>query len=364
MSSRDEQDLLESAFEKLQELLSDDDTMSIRSHPIDASDAGSDAVWEISAPNDACQLLVEAFARFTPRDVDRVLGGISSRVRKLMQDPPIVVVAPWLSPRSRSVLTERGLNYIDMTGNMKLKVVRPAVRIQIDGAQHDPDPPAKAPVRLQGAGINALVRVLVDHEPPYRMVDLARASGLSYGYVSRALDALHQERLIERPLKDRVVADVDWPALLRLRADQYNLIDSNKGATFLARAGASSFYRRLEKERVDQAIVTGSFAAYEFVQVAAPAQLVLYVPSIGQFSSEFGLLPATHGANVILLRAAHRSQLTGIRSVGNTFHVGLSQLALDCLSGNGRLPEEGEELLAWMQSHVALWRHPDLSETR
>jgi hypothetical protein len=150
--------------------------MEVKPYPGDPLDAGCDAAWEVTAPDYATQLLVEAFRRFTPRDVDRVLGGVSPLVRKIMRDPPIIVVAPWLSPRSRQLLTERGMNYIDLTGNVRLKVVRPAIHLRLDGAQHDPDPPVKPPVRLQGAGINALVRIMVDVEPPYRMVELARGS--------------------------------------------------------------------------------------------------------------------------------------------------------------------------------------------
>lgn len=38
--------------------------------------------------------------------------------------------------------------------------------------------------------------------------------------------------------------------------------------------------------------------------------------------------------------------------------VGLSQLVLDCLSGPGRLPAEGEALLEWMTNHEDEWRGP------
>lgn len=36
--------------------------------------------------------------------------------------------------------------------------------------------PARSPVQLQRAGVHALVRLLVDAEPPYRMLHLARAA--------------------------------------------------------------------------------------------------------------------------------------------------------------------------------------------
>ena len=39
-----------------------------------------------------------------------------------------------------------------------------------------------------------------------------------------------------------------------------------------------------------------------------------------------------------------------------------SQIAVDCLTGNGRMPAEGEALLTWMQHEEAAWRLSSLSE--
>lgn len=361
MAANFERELLARAFETLRDLLVDDDSgMELKPYPAALPDNGRDAAWEVTAPNYATQLLVEAFRRFTPRDVDRVLGGISPLVRKIMRDPPIIVVAPWLSQRSRELLTDRGLNYIDLTGNVRLRVGRPAIHLRLDGAQQDPNPPVKPPVRLQGAGINALIRALVDFEPPYRMVELARATGLSNAYVSRALEALDEDRLIERPPGSKLVASVDWPNLLRARAEHYNLLKANHARGYIARMGANALYRRLAKLRDEQALVTGSFAVAEFVQLAAPAQLTLYVPEAQDFAQRYELMPARQGSNVVLLDAADGSQLDRARQVGGAFHVGVSQLALDCLAGNGRLPEEGEALIEWMAANPTAWRLPQL----
>jgi hypothetical protein len=43
------------------------------------------------------------------------------------------------------------------------------------------------------------------------------------------------------------------------------------------------------------------------------------------------------------------------RMVNGIRHVALSQLVLDCLSGPGRLPAEGEAVLAHMAESEALW---------
>jgi hypothetical protein len=351
-----EQELLNAAFDRFAELITDDD-MKVNQRTFgdgDGGDMGHDAMWEIQAVNYHCVVVVQAFRRFIPRDVDRVLGGNHRIMRQLVREP-IIVVAPWLSSRSREVLRERGINYIDLTGNVLVRIPRPTIHIRLDGAQQDPNPPAKPPVRLKGSGSNALVRALVDFSPPYRLVDLAAVSGLSNAYVSRTLDALVDERLIERDPRSKVVTHVDWRELLRARAQHYNLFKSNRSQTFIARTGMPSLLRRLGND--EQAVITGSYAANQYVQLAAPTQLALYVPDIATAAARLELLPTHQGANVVLLSAADDSQLARGRMIEDgTFHVGVSQLVLDCLAGNGRLPEEGEALLDWMEANPAAWR--------
>lgn len=357
------QELLDVAFRSLAALLPDGD-MELTQHPPLEKDEGSDAIWEVRAVNYHCQLLVQAFTRFIPRDVDRVLGGNHDLVRRVVREP-VLVVAPWFSPRAQGVLRERGFNYLDMTGNVFLKIPRPALYLRLEGARHDPSPAVKQPVKLRGAGVNALVRILVDYEPPYKLVDLAHESKLSNGYVSRVLEALADDRLIRREAKNRSVTDVYWKQLILARAENYSLLKSNRSRSYIARGGAKALYRQLGQANQDQALVTGSFAVQEYVQVAAATQLALYVPSPESFAEKHGLMPAQQGANVLLLIAADESQLDrGRERTDGTFHVGLSQLVLDCLSGNGRLPEEGSALLDWMSENLPAWRRDRLPGRR
>lgn len=42
-------------------------------------------------------------------------------------------------------------------------------------------------------------------------------------------------------------------------------------------------------------------------------------------------------------------------------YVSTAQLAVDCLTGSGRMPEEGEAVVAWMRSNTARWQVDRLS---
>ncbi len=41
----------------------------------------------------------------------------------------------------------------------------------------------------------------------------------------------------------------------------------------------------------------------------------------------------------------------------------LAQVAIDCLTGFGRMPAEGEALLDWMRQRAPRWQLPSLTET-
>lgn len=89
---------------------------------------------------------------------------------------------------------------------------------------------------------------------------------------------------------------------------------------------------------------------------------MLYTPSPPELAEELGLLPTARDADVVLLRPADPSAITRPRSLGNVNHVALTQLAIDCLSGSGRMPAEGEAVLDEMIKTEHEWRRPRLGE--
>lgn len=193
-------------------------------------------------------------------------------------------------------------------------------------------------------------------EPPYRLSDLAEASGLSKGYLSRALATLHDQGLIERR-SSGPVEQVSWTELLRQRASEYDLLKSNTAGSYLARSGPKTVLQSLVGET--DAIVTGSFAASRINPVAAPAQLALYVTNVRSFAQQHDLYPTKSGSNVLLLQPDSPSQLDRPRLVDGVLHAGYSQLVLDLLAGNGRLPEEGDAIMQWLIDNPG-WRLPAL----
>ena len=321
-----------------------------------------DARWRLKTSAGANSLLlVEAKAVLLPRDVDQVDNRLSRAARLGSEEPVRLVVAPWLSERSRALLEERGLGYLDLTGNVLLRIDNPAVFLRTQGADRAPQPVRRSSAGLHGPKARRLARLLTDIAPPLRLTDLARVGGLNRGYVSSLLQALDEQAMIERDRRGAVM-DADWPALLVAAADRYQLLKNNPNSLFVAPMGATGLFSRLADEDAPDVIVTGSFAASAVAPIAAPAQLVLYADDTDSVRRFGRLLPADRGADVVLLKAEDPAQLARPRLAAGRRHIGISQLVLDCLGGNGRLPEEGQALIDWMRKNESQWRLRDIAE--
>lgn len=319
-------------------------------------------VIELRSPNGVyTTLAVEARASLAPRDVDRLLPGLARSLRALAGNVPLLVVVPWLSARTQELLMSEGINFLDLTGNALLQLDNPAVFVQAAGAARNPSPPTRGPASIRGPKAARLVRLLADVRPPYGVRELASAAGLTAGYVSRLLDALDRDALVGRGRRG-VVDDVDVVALLRAWAADYDVFRREAVSSFVAAQGAADALKRLAAVPA-ATVVTGSFAAVRLAAVAAPSMLVVYCQDVSDTAQRLGLLPADEGANVTLLRPFDEVVWARASSADGVTYAAPSQVVVDCLSGNGRMPAEGEALLAWMAEREARWRLPALPNT-
>lgn len=318
-----------------------------------------DGVWRLIEPSGGERLIVvEARASLNPRDIGQMLDQLPV-VSRTERDPVTLVVVPWLSARSRELLEARNCSYLDLTGNVFLRIDRPVVFVRTQGAERNPEPTPRTPTRLAGPKARRLVRLMADFSPPFRLTDLARVAGLNRGYVSSLLQALDEQAIVERGRRG-VVVDVDWAALLEMAAGAYELLRTNSSSFFVAPEGATALFERLNDPSAPAVTVTGSFAAYSIAPVVPPSQLVLYTEDPSRFRSFGRLLQVERGADVVLLVPEDRSQLERPQVVSAQRQAGMSQLVLDCLGGNGRLPEEGRALLDWMSERESQWRLREL----
>ena len=365
-SAVDEHAVLEEGMARLAELLGPDFEISplrVGGEDDEQDAVAADSVYTIralktSAPS--AQVVVETKALLTPAAAQQILLPQVRLLRQLYSQATVLVVAPWLSPRTRDVLASRKVSYLDLTGNVDLRLPT-GVLIKTEGTRQNPDPtPHRRSRGLSGAGAGVIARLLTDFAPPYRQKDLAAVGRVSPGYVSRIFQTLDDEALITR--EGPYIVEVNWPALLRARAENYDVLRANHAVPMVARKGPDAVYRSLiARSTENTAVVTGSYSAREVAPVVVGGPLMIYVDPgpdmVDAVADELSLMPAARGlGNVILLQPSNRGPLLGRRAFGATEHVALSQLAIDCLSGPDRMPAEGEAVLAHMAATVDAWR--------
>jgi hypothetical protein len=321
-----------------------------------------DALLEIQGPQGqgGVSLMVEAKRVLTPRDAESLFSGTARRYRQLNPNTPVLVLAPWLSARTRDVLAADDINYLDLTGNVRISLPYPPMFISSKGASRDPSPVDRGKAGVRGPKAGRLVRFLLDVAPPYNVSQIAAATQLAPGYTSRLLHALDSEALIERERRGQVMS-VDVPDLIRRWVEDYDVLKTNAASTFVAPNGPKSILEQFAQSSISPAVaVTGSFAAVRLAPVAGPALLIAYCADVDSVAKQLGLLPADLGSNVVLLRPYDPVIWDRTTIDDGVSHVAAAQIAIDCLTGNGRMPAEGEAVLSWMEEDESRWRVPSL----
>ena len=274
-----------------------------------------------------------------------------------------LVVADWLSERARALLRARGVSFIDATGNVEIGLSEPGLFIRTEGARRNPSPkPTKGP-SLRGAKAWALLRTLAEVPPPIGVREVAEAVEVDAGYVSRMLSVLEEELLVTREPRGPVT-EVEWEGVLRRMASTYSLFDSNKTSRWVVSAGPERLLADLAGKRAGRWAITGSFAASRLAPVTAPEVAVIYAENPDRLTRAGRLLPATRGANVVVAEAYDRIVFERTVSSGVETYASTAQIALDCLTGNGRMPAEGEAVVAWMRKNQRRWRSASIRPRR
>ncbi|MGH2843757.1 MAG: helix-turn-helix domain-containing protein [Solirubrobacteraceae bacterium] len=347
-----EAELLDRAIAWLRQTLPDNWTVERStaqySMPGSAEPYRPDSMLEIQGPNGNVAFLVEAKNSFSPRDAERLLPGVAKPLRR-MSNTPLLVVSNWLSARTRELLREQDVNYLDLTGNADIRTNFPAIFLSHSGASRNPAPAERERAGLRGAKAGRLIRTLLDVPAPYSVRELALLTGLTPGYVSRLLSALEYEALVDRSRTGGVTSVARAP-LLRRWVETYDVLKSNEPTRLLAPHGPLGAFNEIGALHDNSwMVVTGSFAAVQAASVSAPELLMAYVRDPGPVSAELNLLPTREGANVVLLRPYDEVVWERTTESDGVRFAAFSQVAADLLTGPGRMPEEGAALVEWLE---------------
>jgi len=309
-----------------------------------------DVILKIRRPGAPAGLvLIEAKARLEPKDVDYLAAAL-----RPTPDQPVLVAAPFISPRTQERLKAKGFGYADLTGNVRLSLSEPGLFIETTGASENPEPKLRERKSLKGPKAGRLIRALSDFRPPIGLRDLAKRAGVDPGYASRVVDFLNREALIARTTRGPVIS-VEWPALLRRWSQEYSPFRRQRAAMYLAPRGISAVVEKLKSTSMRFA-VSGSWAAAQVAPVAPPRLLLVYVDKPAAVAAELDLRPADAGANVAIATPFDPVVYERTSKKSGITIAALSQVAADLLTSPGRGPNEAEALMEWMREHEDVWR--------
>ena len=198
------------------------------------------------------------------------------------------------------------------------------------------------------------MRALVDFRPPYGVRELAARAHVPPATISRVSDLLARDAVLTKDERGGI-AELDWVGVIRRWSQDYELRRSNLVTRHLDPRGLPAVVDKLGNANWRYAATT-SLAAQSFAPIAPTRTAVIYVEDAIQASHRLKLLQADAGANVLLVEPFDDVVFERTMQRNGLTVAALSQVAADLLTGPGREPSEGEELLIWMKDNEDAWR--------
>lgn len=314
----------------------------------------ADLLTEIASPaGESAVLAVEIKRTLEPRDVRQAVEQISAITANASPRAVPVIAAAYLSPRARALLRARGVGYADTTGNVCIEVSTPGLFIVTHGADRDPWPRDHKLRSLRGRGAARAMRAIIDTCPPCGVRELAQSTGASAPTLSRVLDLLERQAIVTRTRG--ALSTVDWQAAIRRWAEDYDQTDSNTPTMALEPRGLPAFEKKLGAMKIAYA-ATGALAAQRFDPIAPARLAAIYVTDVLEAIDRLELRESEAGSNVVLLEPLDPVVFDRTVDRDGLRCVAPSQLAVDLLTGPGREPSQGQQMLKWMESNEDVWR--------
>lgn len=313
-------------------------------------------------------LLVQVHRRVFPGDVRRLVEALAAERPDKSLSANLVVAAPYIGQAARHLLSEAGINYVDLTGNVRLEVRPLPLLLHHRGADSDPRRVPARVASLKGVKAGRVVRTLCDGRPPYSLRRIADQARVSPGYVSKVVSLLAHEGYVERVPREGTEGAVwvDWTSsaryfpygfvttvehalLLRRWARDCSLLGRQPWRLYRVRGGIERAVSELAACGL-RTVVTGELAAAQFVSGIRVAVVVCYVQSIARVAAAARLRPVDLAGNVLLVEPRDESVFWIPWRAGGVGWVSASQAAVDCLSGPEPMPTAGRALVRWMVS--------------
>lgn len=145
---------------------------------------------------------------------------------------PILYISDYIGSSLRESLSDRGFNFADSTGWVRIVHDNPLVLLTGEGARQAPkDRESSSIIRLNGIASGRIIRSLIEAELPISVRALAKAAGVSPGSASKLLATLTAEGIVDRS-ESAGVATVNSRELLERWIQDYSFEKSNGPVSF------------------------------------------------------------------------------------------------------------------------------------
>jgi hypothetical protein len=265
-------------------------------------------------------------------------------------DAIAVLVVPYMTPAGARAAAERGVNWLDLSGNAHIRAEQ--LYISREGR------PNAFPARGRPASAFAprsarVARVLLDDPSQWwRQKDLALETGLDDGRISKIVRRLDDDQLLER--RDSELRPSDRDLLLDAWVDAYRFDRHDVVLGHASGSGgelARKLSRRLGSLKVEHAL-TGLPAAWLLDGFATFRLSTIYVDGDPRGVAErLELRRNERGANVQLVGPDDDGVFWGGRAIDGVPVVPPVQAYLDLLT----LPERAREAAEHLRGEGLLW---------
>ena len=311
----------------------------------------ADAVWVLRSGSDEWRFLVEVKSALWPRGVDDLAARVKQLAVAVDADRCLVIV-PRVTERTGEFLERKGIDYIDLRGNIRITVpgrIHVVARGGREGSAYDlPIPKDRIANPFTGKASRIVRALLAEPSRWWGVTELADRVGVSAGMSVKTLRALEADLYLRRDRRRRVrLADAE--ALIRRWA-------AVSGPAFRGAARFASpipdpdelairLSERLGEMGVGYAV--SRLAAARFIEPYAPARAVdIYVdrePSELEVALE--LFQVDRGESVRLAKPSEPGVLQFTEERDGVTVVNPVQLFVDLINGRGREGDVAERLL-------------------
>jgi hypothetical protein len=273
--------------------------------------------------------------------------------RSSFQGVPLLVV-PYMTPAGAKFAAERNLNWIDLSGNARIRDGELYVRVE---GRPNQFPSRGRPSSAFAPKSARIARVLLlNPRRWWRQTDLAKETGLDDGHLSRVVRRLADDELIEYDTNEFRARDPEL--LIDAWADAYRFDRHDSVVAHVSGSGselAADLHQRLDVAGVDHAF-TGLPAAWEMSRYARYRLASVYVHGDPRAAIEAaGLRRGDRGANVQVIGPDDEGVFAGVRTVEQLPCVSAPQVYLDLL----HLPERAHEAADQLRGDGLLWDHDE-----